>query len=406
MKSYDLITPEGTRDLLFDECVARNEAEDKLREIFTAHGYSEVITPALEFYDVFNNKTRSFRQEDMYKLTDGKGRLMVMRPDSTMPIARIVATRLRDGVFPLKLFCSQNIYRCNPKMAGRDDEFMQSGIEIIGGDEKRSDLEALSLAAQVLNSCSSDDVRLEIGDNTFYKVLLEKLDIDDEETVRSLIESKNTPQLKEFIKESVGSVPEKRRYADILLQLPTLFGGAEVFSKAEKLFAGTALADRLSEFRATFDSLSRLETEDRINVDLGLVNKAEYYTGIVFRGYIEEYGQAVLSGGRYDTLIGSFGADDMPAVGFAVNVNAIAVANLRSNKSAKAKHAQVLVFACDDDLIEGISHCSKLISSGISAEFSTCQTLEAAIEYAKANKISRIDIIDKEKNEQPITMTL
>ena len=178
MKSYDLITPEGTRDLLFDECVARKEAEDKLRAVFTAHGYSEVITPALEFYDVFNNKTRSFRQEDMYKLTDGKGRLMVMRPDSTMPIARIVATRLRDGVFPLKLFCSQNIYRCNPKMAGRDDEFMQSGVEIIGGDEKRSDLEALSLAAQVLNSCSSDDVRLEIGDNTFYKLLLEKLDID------------------------------------------------------------------------------------------------------------------------------------------------------------------------------------------------------------------------------------
>ena len=149
MKSYDLITPEGTRDLLFDECVARKEAEDKLRAVFTAHGYSEVITPALEFYDVFNNKTRSFRQEDMYKLTDGKGRLMVMRPDSTMPIARIVATRLRDGVFPLKLFCSQNIYRCNPKMAGRDDEFMQSGVEIIGGDEKRSDLEALSLAAAV-----------------------------------------------------------------------------------------------------------------------------------------------------------------------------------------------------------------------------------------------------------------
>lgn len=93
-------------------------------------------------------------------------------------------------------------------MAGRDDEFMQSGVEIIGGDEKRSDLEALSLAAQVLNSCSSDDVRLEIGDNTFYKLLLEKLDIDDEETVRSLIESKNTPDLTQFIKENVDSNPE------------------------------------------------------------------------------------------------------------------------------------------------------------------------------------------------------
>lgn len=114
----------------------------------------------------------------------------------------------------------------------------------------------------------------------------------------------------------------------------------------------------------------------------------------------------MLSGGRYDTLIGSFGADDMPAVGFAVNVNAIAAANLRSNRSTKARHAEVLVFAADEDLIDGISHCTKLISKGISAEFSTCPTLDAAMEYAKANKIGRIDIIDKEKNEQPVTMTL
>ena len=245
----------------------------------------------------------------------------------------------------------------------------------------------------VPNRCWSDEV-------------LEKLDIDDEETVRSLIESKNTPDLTQFIKENVDSDPEKRRYSEILLQLPDLFGGAEVFDKAEKLFAGTALSDRLTELKETFDALRKLEAEDKITVDLGLVNKAEYYTGIVFRGYIEEYGQAVLSGGRYDTLIGSFGADDMPAVGFAVNVNAIAAANLRSNRSTKARHAEVLVFAADEDLIDGISHCTKLISKGISAEFSTCPTLDAAMEYAKANKIGRIDIIDKEKNEQPVTMTL
>ena len=61
----------------------------------------------------------------------------------------------------------------------------------------------------------------------------------------------------------------------------------EVFDKAEKLFAGTALSDRLTEFKETFDALRKLEAEDKITVDLGLVNKAEYYTGIVFRGYIE-----------------------------------------------------------------------------------------------------------------------
>ena len=86
MKRYDLLTPEGTRDQLFDECLAKRTIQEKLRKIFTAYGYSEVITPGLEFYDVFNSKTRYFPPETMYKLVDGKNRLMVMRPDNTMPI--------------------------------------------------------------------------------------------------------------------------------------------------------------------------------------------------------------------------------------------------------------------------------------------------------------------------------
>ncbi len=150
MKKYDLLTPEGTRDLLFDECAARRTVEDKLQQLFKSYGYSEVITPGLEFYDVFMLKSRYFAQESMYKLSDGKGRLMVIRPDSTMPIARLSATRLKDEVFPLKLFYNQNIFRINPKDSGRDDEITQSGVEIIGGDSKKADMEILNLATEDL----------------------------------------------------------------------------------------------------------------------------------------------------------------------------------------------------------------------------------------------------------------
>ncbi|MCQ2491407.1 MAG: ATP phosphoribosyltransferase regulatory subunit, partial [Ruminococcus sp.] len=98
MRNYDLITPEGTKDLLFGESVIRRSIEDTLSSIFSKRGYIEIITPGLEFYDVFNLNSRYFPQENLYKLTDSKGRLLVMRPDSTMPIARVVATRLRDAV--------------------------------------------------------------------------------------------------------------------------------------------------------------------------------------------------------------------------------------------------------------------------------------------------------------------
>ena len=72
MNRYDLITPEGTRDLLFDECTVRRNIEEQLRDVFISYGYSEVITPMLEFFDVFNGKKRYFQQEAMYKLTDEK----------------------------------------------------------------------------------------------------------------------------------------------------------------------------------------------------------------------------------------------------------------------------------------------------------------------------------------------
>ena len=104
MKNYDLITPEGTKDLLFEESMVRRKIENNLHEIFKKSGYCEFITPGLEFYDVFNLNSSYFPQENLYKLTDSKGRLLVLRPDSTMPIARAVATRLKDATLPLRIF--------------------------------------------------------------------------------------------------------------------------------------------------------------------------------------------------------------------------------------------------------------------------------------------------------------
>ncbi|MBR4022026.1 MAG: ATP phosphoribosyltransferase regulatory subunit, partial [Ruminococcus sp.] len=116
MKNYYLITPEGTKDLLFEECIIRRKIENSLNAVFKSRGYCEFITPGLEFYDVFTLNSRYFPQENLYKLTDSKGRLLVVRPDSTMPIARAVATRLKDATLPLRIFYNQTVYRTEPAL--------------------------------------------------------------------------------------------------------------------------------------------------------------------------------------------------------------------------------------------------------------------------------------------------
>ena len=388
MKRFDLITPEGTRDLLFEDCAAVRAVETRLQNSFKAKGYSEVITPGLEFYDVFNMKSRYFPQESMYKLVDNKLRLMVVRPDSTMPIARMTATRLREQELPIRLCYSQSVYRSKPSMRGRSDEIRQTGIELIGSASKRAELEILSNALEVLSSFQTEGFRLELGHIGFFKAMIEKLDCDSDtaENIRSLIEVKNYPALNDLL-DTVGDSEAARA----LKQLPRLFGGEEVFEEAAKLYSDPQADAVLAELKETYERANALGYKGMITIDLGLVNRMDYYTGNVIKGYIEGCGDAVLSGGRYDKLLSEFGYD-VPAAGFAVNVDAVARAEMKKI-DFRPKPVDVIVFGTDGHETDAAVHCSKLISEGLTAETAVFDIIEEVRAYAAKKKIGRIDIV-------------
>ena len=100
MKKNLKMTPEGTKDFLFAECSAMDYICTSIEKVFVKGGFKRVITPALEFYDVFSIPSSGISQESMFKTTDNKGRLLVARPDSTLPIARMVSTRLKNNTLP------------------------------------------------------------------------------------------------------------------------------------------------------------------------------------------------------------------------------------------------------------------------------------------------------------------
>lgn len=392
MRTNDLLTPEGTRDLLFEECAAKRAISERVTNIFKSYGYSEVITPGLEFSDVFIGKTPYFPQENMYKLVDGKNRLMVLRPDNTMPIARVAATRLRGEELPLKLFYDQNIFLVNPKDSGRDDEIAQSGIEIIGGDGDAADYEALVLAAKALAACD-EDYRLEIGDSSIFRELMAGYDCDEQlaENIHGWIETKDYPNLDGVFK-SAGNPAETA-----LKALPRLFGGMEVFDAAKEFLRGEVLEGKLARLKKLCEDLSEIIHAENIRVDLGLVHKRNYYTGLIFRGYVEGYGQPALSGGRYDSLLGDFGRD-ASAVGFAVNVEAAAKVFLKKATAPLMKKPDVLVLGEKGAQVAVLKHCEQLISEGKTV-FNTPYEgdVERAKAYAKKHNIRRIDIVDNEK---------
>jgi ATP phosphoribosyltransferase regulatory subunit/ATP phosphoribosyltransferase len=333
MKKYDRITPEGTKDLLFQECAAQRKIIETLRGTFEEKGYHEVITPGFEFYDVFSSNSMYFPQESMYKLIDHKGRLLAMRPDSTIPIARLTATKLKGHALPIRLYYAQRIYRQQPELRGRSSEIMQMGIELVGLSSFESDIEILTAGMEAMNSCCVDDFRIELGHIGIYKLLMDNLNAtaEQKEHIHSLIASKNYAGLSDVLEY----FPESQT-AEILRELPKLFGGREALDKARKLFNGydEELLEMLSYLERIFQGLVDLQL-DKVMIDFGLVHQAEYYSSLIFRGYISSAGEPVLSGGRYDELFKDFG-ESLPATGFGINVDQLASRMLKENDPNKA----------------------------------------------------------------------
>ena len=190
---------------------------------------------------------------------------------------------------------------------------------------------------------------------------MDRLGADDvtREEIRYNIEQKNFASLNDVLER----FPDNKA-AVALKYLPRLFGGEEVFEQAYDLFDDNQARQSLDYLKTIYSSLQQLGLGDKVIIDLGLVNQAEYYTGIIFRGYFDEVGEPVLSGGRYDNLLSDFG-EAQPATGFAVNVD------LASSVIEKKPPltADVLVMAAGDEyLVKAILYRKQLIAKGQVAE--------------------------------------
>lgn len=320
MNRFRISTPEGTRDLLFSSCRALRQTENAVREALEERGYSEVITPAVEYFDVFAQANPELDQDQMLKIIDKSGRICVARPDNTTPIARIAATRLDDAALPVRLYYSQKVFRSVSGDHGHKGEFLQVGAELIGADGLAADKDILSAAFAALSRTGADNFRIELGHAEIYKALIEELGADaaSSEAIRRLIENKSFAALGDAL-QPFGSKPA----AKALSAMPQLFGGIEVLDEVETLTGNVRVLGAIAYLRRLYQALDEAGYSDRIMIDLGLVHEMDYYTGIMFRGYIGGAGAAILAGGRYNALCAKFGRD-LPAGGFGIDVESVA----------------------------------------------------------------------------------
>ncbi len=299
--------PVGLRDSLTTESALRQQTESKISDLLKEKGFASVRTPILEYYDAFLQAGSPIPQEVMLRVDERNGKICVLRPDSTIPIARIAATKLVKEPRPLKLCYIQPVFRS--LASARSKEISQAGVEYIGAGSN-ADAEVLQLM-ETIASAFGLSYHIELSHTGLIKSLIHNLGLDKEELLH-LIEARSFASLSDLLKESPNTV-----FADALKELITFSGNiSEALTALKKL----PLPEEGKRAVAELEELSALLPMDNIIIDGGLSCDLEYYSGLIFKLYALGAPKEIISGGRYDGLLARFGNDE-PAIGFCIDLD-------------------------------------------------------------------------------------
>ncbi len=308
--------PHGVADLYFEQAARKARLEARWSATFESWGYAQVIPPTFEYYEALAAEASPQVREEIYRFPDRDGRMLALRADPTIPIARLVSTKLYDRPLPLRLFYIANVFRHEEPKASLRREFTQAGVELIGAGTPQADAEVVALAVAALRAAGLRDFRLRLGAMDVLNALLAPVTLLEGqlEPLKTALERKNRAGLD----DALAQLPMDAATRRALAVLPELVGGADALERAARACAANPAAQRaLARLQTVWRALEALGVTDVVTLDLGMVRGMAYYTGIVFECFVRGIGFAILSGGRYDNLLAHFGRD-LPACGFAI----------------------------------------------------------------------------------------
>lgn len=322
---YKLV--DGTADYLPAECYNFFALSDKLMDSFVRRGFMRVDTPILERHELFSKPECGVNINNCFKLTDYDGALLVMRPDMTMPIARLATTKIPDASHA-KFCYSAKSFRFDKGSSSALREFTQVGVEIFAPSNAYVDADCIVMAIEGLKSAGLNEFQIEIGHVGYFKGLISALNLtkDDEKSVIELVNSKDKFGLELFIKKR----NDNNKYWDKIANLPLEFGGADMLKRIAENIDIAESAEAIENLLKINDYIVNLGYGDYVSYDLSLVNGVQYYSGVVFKGITKYFGKSFLAGGRYDGLCKAFDKD-LPATGFAIGVNYLLTAIRRES---------------------------------------------------------------------------
>ena len=296
----------------FGDLIIRNDEKAlfSLRALYREFGYSQFKMRKFEEYDLYVKNKDFLISDSVITFTDTNGKLMALKPDVTLSIIK----NTKDSPGVQKLYYNENVYRVSNRTHAFQ-EIMQVGLECIGDINADCVTEVLTLAAMSLKSISPNSV-LDISHMGIISELLDKsgASYDCRSKVLRCIGEKNVHELAVACKADGVS----DEFIELLRKLTLTRGRpTAVLPEIKKTLCGMVSDASISELECLSAALENSSCSDMISIDFSVVNDMNYYSGIVFKGFVNDIPSSILSGGQYDKLMEKMGRTSS-AIGFAV----------------------------------------------------------------------------------------
>jgi histidyl-tRNA synthetase len=398
-----LDTPRGMDDLLPDEMALKRRIEDVIREVFRLYGYLEVETPTIEYYELFAAKSGEEIRERMFDFMDKAGRRLVLRPEVTASIARLVAAKLKAWPLPLRLGYIADCYRYDEPQWGRRRRFWQGGFELVGSDNALADAEILQVSYDVFNRIGLRDHFFKVGHVGILRRLLEKEGVgeDQQDMILSMIDRGVLEQALNYMDELGAS----QDAVEAVRELAGISGSsADVLRRAEEILSPWPESARcLERLREVVEVARRGGVDSEIIVCPGMARGLSYYDGLIFEQGARDAQISLNGGGRYDRLIELFGGKPTPAVGCAIGITRIMQYILdRGVEKPQPRRPKILlawVPGASPDYVARAAHVLRRIGIPVEVDVRG-RKMPAAIEYALKNGMKFLIIVGRKEEEE------
>jgi ATP phosphoribosyltransferase regulatory subunit len=312
--------PIGVKDYLPHAVAKLRRIERNVLDCMSRWGYEQIVTPTMEYYDTVGVASSTSDQK-LFKLLNQRGTTIVLRSDMTAPIARVAGSLLKDQPFPLRLSYHANVFRAFEEDAGREAEFYQTGVELVGDPSPEADAEVIALAIASLKAAGVQSFKMAVGHVGFLNGLFEETLPDrseEQEALKACLLQRDHVGYRDILRSL--SLDETWRLE--LEGILRLRGGQEVCDQAMNLSGNPGARAAIRHLCEVWNVLAAYGVQEHVLIDLTMIGDFSYYTGMTFEGYASHLGFPVCSGGRYDNLLAQFGRP-APATGFALKTTRI-----------------------------------------------------------------------------------